>query len=79
MTLQLAILIALDRQDPIGVPERSLLADVNLTLPETVTPSQLRSELALMDPIEVTSVGEQDRGRIYFITARGKNRAAKTY
>lgn len=74
MTLQRAILVALTNQHPTPVPETAVIADVNLMLPETVTPSIVRRELQLLDPIFIVSSDHPDRGRLYSLTARGLHR-----
>jgi hypothetical protein len=77
MTLQYAILKTLDRAHPNGMPETSIIADVNLLLPEIVTPSMVRRELEGMDGVFVKSVKDDDRGLIYFLTPRGQARLQK--
>jgi len=77
MTLQYAILKVLDRHDPTPVPDTAIIADVNLMLTEIVTPSMVRRELELLDPVFVLSSKDPDRGMVYSLTQRGIHRIRK--
>lgn len=78
MNLPLSILRVLDRVSPRVMPETTLLAEVNLALPEPVTPSQLRRELVELDTKrQAVSVPDDDRGTVWMITSAGKARLAQ--
>ena len=78
MTLDLAILVALNRVHPRLLPEAAVRGDAGAILGDAVTVTECRLRLAVLEEKgQVVGVSNEDTGRKYHITDAGRVRVAE--